>query len=258
MIKRFIISIFVFALVQNLSFSACWEEVQAINNKKAFVDTESINIIFPKMYYKIKYEKDDFYYIFDMVSIYDKKTTKILSIDKYDLNDKFIATKEKDYYGKPSFYDKTKEEIEEEVDPIPVKSNSVNEAVYSKISLMVKANKEKSDLMTSVLTPVSIIKKEALNGDNNLQITLKVKNTQDKPIIGFEGDIDVYDALNNKLLSLKVKSDNNIKKQSIKSFNYVWDINSNINLFKIYNRKTSDLDFVFNPTKIIFDDGTSL
>lgn len=260
MIKRFLLSILAVILIPMASYSANWEEIHAVNNKKAYVDTQSINIVFPKMYYKIKYEKDGYYYVFDMASKYNERTTKILSIDKFDSEDKFIAEKEKQYYGKPSFYAETQEEKEEKLDPIQITPNSINEAVYNKVCSIVKSNNEKSDLMKSMLVPVKW-KKETFSriyDGNCVQILMKLKNTQDKSIIVFEGQIEVYDNLNNKLTSLKVEGKDKIEKQSIHTFNYAWGIWNIANMTKIYNTNSKDLNFVFKPTKIIFDDGTML
>lgn len=256
--KRFLAVVFVIMFLQNIAYSANWQELQASRNN-AYIDLDSIVIKLPKLYYNVKYEKDSNYYIFNFVSNYNDKTSKIFSVDKYDADNKFLASSEKEENG---YFSKSRDEKEVEIKSIPIEQDSINEVAYNHVCSIIKANNEKQERLNKSLIAVKIKKDELLEfiDANNVVINMQLQNAQDRDIKEFEGDINVYDTSNNKIAKLNIKGEN-IKKQSIRKLSYSWSVWDNTNdheVMEIHKISNNHLIFVFTPSKIIFDDGTKL
>ncbi len=255
--KRFLITVFTFIFLQNASYSVNWQELQTPKNK-AYIDLDSIVIKLPKLYYKVKYQNGDSYYILDFMSNYNDKTSKIFSVVKYE-NEKFIATNQKE---EPHWYSESLEEKEAKLSPIEISQNSINEVAYNWVCGIIKANNEKTEQLKKALISVKINKDAMLDflDADNVAINMQLKNTQNKDIKEFEGDIDVYDISNNKLAKFCI-SGHNLKKQSLKTMFYSWRVSDSTRerkISEIHRTNNNNLIFTFTPTKIIFDDNTSL
>ncbi len=249
-------------MFQNASYSANWQELQASNNNKAYIDLDSIVIKLPKLYYQVKYEKDNNYYIFDFVSSYNDKTSKIFSVDKYENNGKFLASNQKEESHLMNSFTESREEKEAKLSSISISPNSISEVAYNHVCSIVKANNEKMEQLNNTLVPIKIKKDTVLEliDANNVVINMQLKNAQNKDIKEFEGDINVYDASNNKIAKLNIKGDK-IKKQSTRTLSYSWSTWDNTNdhqMVEIRRRSSNNLIFVFTPSIIIFEDNTRL
>lgn len=259
--KRFLVAIFTFIFLQGASYSANWQELQTSNNNKAYIDLDSVVIKLPKLYYTVKYEKDSNYYIFDFVSNYNDKTTKIVCVDKYEGNGKFVASSQKEEKHIMSQLSDA-EEKEAKINPIEISPNSINEAAYNRVYAIIKANNDRLALMKTMLVPIKLKKGvlEQILFSDRFEIIMQLKNTQDKTIKDFEGNIEVYDTSNNKLATLNIKG-SRVEKQANQTFSYswnTWDYSNNNQMSEIYRRNNKNLIFVFNPTKITFEDNTGL
>ena len=137
MFKRSILGVLIILIIQLPSSAANWIKIIVpSNNKVVYFDTESVKNQFPIFRYKIKYDKEGYTYIFNMVTNYKNKTSCVSSVTKYK-SGKLIENK-------------TEKEIFK-----PITSGSLNEAVYKQLSLVAKNNSVKSQKKSlQVVDPV--------------------------------------------------------------------------------------------------------
>lgn len=145
MIKKIFLSLLVILLFQTGSYASDWEKVSTFNHKEVYVDNQSVRLEYPKIYYVMKYEKDNNYYIFDMVASVKDKTDKIFSVSKYNSRGEFLASNYKEENHLMNSFSPSQEEKEAKISSINVATNSINEAAYDKVYSMVKNNASNID-----------------------------------------------------------------------------------------------------------------
>jgi len=168
---------------------------------------------------------------------------------------------------------------ETKIESVPVKSHTYNEEVTKKPTFEEEGEKTFTckncgDTYTESIpmrdddVVVTVTNKSNLSKDTNagrysdrIELTFDVMNRTDKTIKGVQGNLKVYDLFGEEILTINCDfTGNSISaNQSITVNELGMDINQFVDSHvKFYNTDFPDLNFEYEVTNIVYDDGSSM
>ncbi len=108
--------------------------------------------------------------------------------------------------------------------------------------------------------PVEILEKKFIDDkyQDYIHISLQFKNNLNQNIRAYQGVLEISDVLENKIISIKLKHQEVVRKEEI----FTWEGSINYNQFErshveLRNTSLKDLNIDFFLNKVIYDDGSS-